>query len=199
MNNKSNKDEKYDEQNKSMSLNEEENKNKLEPGEENVKDLNKSNDINMNNQEEENKKNNEGENNINENNENKVDSNEKNINEEKNINNDNNNKNEKKLDDLKNILEEDGDENDSKLCKINIYLSSEEINHLNSLKNNIWINLENSYHCSISKIMKNIDEQEISIITFNGTPKQNTLALYQLQKYLLDTINVQANENEKNN
>ena len=59
--------------------------------------------------------------------------------------------------------------------------------------------MENSYHCSISRNMKNIDDQEISIITFNGTPKQNTLALYQLQKYLLDTKNVQANENDKNN
>ena len=47
--------------------------------------------------------------------------------------------------------------------------------------------------------MKNIDNQEISLITFNGTPKQNTLALYQLQKYLLETKNIQNNVNKKDN
>ena len=81
-------------------------------------------------------------------------------------------------------------ENDSKLCNYYIYLFSEEINDLNSLKNNIWINLENPYlYCNISKIMINLDAKEISIITFSGTPKQNTLALYQLQKYLFNTKN----------
>ena len=102
-------------------------------------------------------------------------------------------------DDINTILVRDMDEYDSKLCKINIYLSSEEINLLDTLKNNIWINLENTYHCNISKNKKNIDNQEISLITFNGTPRQNTLALYQLQKYLLDTKNVQNDVNKKDN
>ena len=87
------------------------------------------------------------------------------------------------------ILAIDDDEND-KLCKIIIYLSSEEINLLNNSKyenDNIWINLEKSSQCSISKITKIIDEKEISLITFNGTPKQNSSAIYRLQKYLLDT------------
>ena len=44
-----------------------------------------------------------------------------------------------------------------------------------------------------------MDEQEISLITFNGTPKQNSLALYQLQKYLLDTKNETDNINKKDN
>ena len=84
--NYSKKDENYDKQNKSMSLNEKANKNKLEPGEENVKDLNKANNINMNDGVvEENKINNKDENDDYENNENKVDNNE-----EKYNNNDNN-------------------------------------------------------------------------------------------------------------
>ena len=125
-NNKSNKEENYDEQNKSMSPNEDTNKNKLESGEENMKDLNKPNDINMNNQDEENIKMNDGDNKIIENNENKVVSIEKNINEEKYNNNDNsNNRDENKLDDMKNILDEDGGENDSKLCKINPTLAKQ--------------------------------------------------------------------------
>ena len=93
------------------------------------------------------------------------------------------------MDEINSILAKEEEQND-KLCKINIYLSSEEINLLNNSKNendNIWINLENSFQCSISKIKKFIDEKEISLITFNGTPKQNTLAIYQLQKYLLET------------
>ena len=51
----------------------------------------------------------------------------------------------------------------------------------------MWINLEKSSQGSISKITKIIDEKEISLITFNGTPKQNSSAIYRLQKYLLDT------------
>ena len=97
---------------------------------------------------------------------------------------------------INSILARDEEEND-KLCKIIIYLSSEEINLLNNSKNendNIWINLENSFQCSISKITKIIDEKEISLITFNGTPKQNTLAIYQLQKYLLDTKREKTDE-----
>ena len=85
-------------------------------------------------------------------------------------------------------MAKDVEEND-KICKIVIYLSSEEINILNNTKNendNIWINLENSFHCSISKINKIIEDKEYSLITFNGTPKQNTLAIYKLQTYLSD-------------
>ena len=70
-----------------------------------------------------------------------------------------------------------------------MHLSSEEINILNNTKSendNIWINLENSFHCSISKINKIIEDKEYSLITFNGTPKQNTLAIYKLQTYLSD-------------
>ena len=172
---------------------------------------------NSNNQNEENVNNvniNENQSNINENNEDKNinNINKENLNEQNNINNniniDNNNPNNDNIkeeknesDEINNILAgDDGEkEYDSKLCEINICLSSEEINLLNTLKNNIWINLENSYHCSIFKNIKNIDDQEISLITFNGTPRQNTSALYQLQKYLLDTKNVQTDTNKKDN
>ena len=103
------------------------------------------------------------------------------------------------IDDKNNILASDVEEND-KSCKIIIYLSSEEIKILSdSKKDNIWINLENSFHCNISKITKIIDNQEISLITFNGTPKQNTKAIYQLQKYLLDTKNEQLEPNKLDN
>ena len=99
---------------------------------------------------------------------------------------------------INSILARDEEEND-KLCKIIIYLSSEEINLLDTLKNNIWINLENTYQCNISKNKKNIDNEEISLITFNGTPKQNTLAIYQLQKYLLDTKREKTYQNKIDN
>ena len=97
-------------------------------------------------------------------------------------------KKKKEIDEIKEILAKDVEEND-KICKIVIYLSSEEINILNNTKSendNIWINLENSFHCSISKINKIIEDKEYSLITFNGTPKQNTLAIYKLQTYLSD-------------
>ena len=103
------------------------------------------------------------------------------------------------IEEINNVLANDVKGND-KSCKINIYLPSEEIDLLNNSKNeNIWINLENSFNISISKINKNIDNQEISLITFNGTLKQNTLAIYQLQKYLLDTKNEEIKPNEENN
>ena len=88
------------------------------------------------------------------------------------------------IDDLNNELPNEVEEKD-KLCKIIVYLSSEEFNLLNnSEKDNIWNNLENNYQCNISKTTKIIDNQEISLISFNGTPNQNSLAIYQLQKYL---------------
>ena len=37
-----------------------------------------------------------------------------------------------------------------------------------------------------------VNDKEVSIITFNGAPEQNTLALYHLQKYLID-----SSKNEK--
>ena len=102
------------------------------------------------------------------------------------------------IQEINNILAKDVEGND-KSCKINIYLSSEEINLLNNPKyDNIWFNLEKSFNCEISKINKNIDNQEISLITFNGTLKQNILAIYQLQKYLLDTKNEQLESNKEN-
>ena len=75
-------------------------------------------------------------------------------------------------------------------------LSSEEVNLLND---NILKNLENNYECNISKIKKNMGDQEISLISFNGTPKQNTLAIYQLQKYLLEIKNEQLDANKSDN
>jgi hypothetical protein len=69
----------------------------------------------------------------------------------------------------------------------------------NSKNDNIWNNLENNYQCNISKNTKNIDDQEISLISFNGTPKQNSLAIYELQKYLLEIKNEQLEANKTDN
>ena len=99
------------------------------------------------------------------------------------------------IDDINNELPNEVEEKD-KICKIIVYLSSEEINLLND---NILKNLENNYECNISKIKKNMDDQEISLISFNGTPKQNTLAIYQLQKYLLEIKNEQLDANKSDN
>ena len=103
------------------------------------------------------------------------------------------------IDDLNNELPNEVEEKD-KLCKIIVYLSSEEFNLLsNSEKDNIWNNLENNYQCNISKTTKIIDNQEISLISFNGTPNQNSLAIYQLQKYLLENKNEKLDANKSNN
>ena len=103
------------------------------------------------------------------------------------------------IDDLNNELPNEVEEKD-KLCKIIVYLSSEEFNLLNnSEKDNIWNNLENNYRCNISKTTKIIDNQEISLISFNGTPNQNSLAIYQLQKYLLEIKNEKLDANKSNN
>ena len=103
------------------------------------------------------------------------------------------------IDDLNNELPNEVEEKD-KLCKIIVYLSSEEFNLLNnSEKDNIWNNLENNYQCNISKTTKIIDNQEISLISFNGTPNQNSLAIYQLQKYLLEIKNEKLDTNKSNN
>ena len=108
-------------------------------------------------------------------------------------NNEENNK--KDFEELNNILSEDVSGN---LCKIMLCLSPEEINLLNNIKNNnIWINLENEYHCTISKNTKNIDGKENSFITFIGTPKQNSMAIFQLQKYLIDQSNAQSSLGNK--
>ena len=103
------------------------------------------------------------------------------------------------IDDLNNELPNEVEEKD-KLCKIIVYLSSEEFNLLNnSEKDNIWNNLENNYQCNISKTTKIIDNQEISLISFNGSPNQNSLAIYQLQKYLLEIKNEKLDANKSNN
>ena len=103
------------------------------------------------------------------------------------------------IDDLNNELPNEVEEKD-KLCKIIVYLSSEEFNLLNnSEKDNIWNNLENNYQCNISKTTKIIDNQEISLISFNGTPNQNSLAIYQLQKYLSEIKNEKLDANKSNN
>ena len=103
------------------------------------------------------------------------------------------------IDDLNNELPNEVEEKD-KLCKIIVYLSSEEFNLLNnSEKDNIWNNLENNYQCNISKTTKIIDNQEISLISFNGTPNQNSLAIYQLQKYLLEIKNEKLDANKSDN
>ena len=101
---------------------------------------------------------------------------------------------------VKNLLPNNVKEKD-KSCKIIVCLSSEEISLLNKNQNdNIWINLESSYKCSVSKISKTIDNQEIiNLIVFNGSPKQNTLAIYQLQKLLLGIKSEQLEQNKTDN
>ncbi len=121
------------------------------------------------------------------------------INDKKNNNNNSITESDKKeLKDLTNVMSKmeaemgessgnaDVNNDESKSCKIIICLSSEEINLLNNFKNNIWINLENSFQCNISKNSTKIDGKDVSLITFNGTPKQNSLALFTLQKYFME-------------
>ena len=70
---------------------------------------------------------------------------------------------------------------------LDIILSLESINILKQYKNNIWLELENTYHCSVSKKTERLNDKEISIITFTGTPEENSFALYHLQKILLSS------------
>ena len=165
----------------------------LEPGEQ--KDM-KNDNIDNNNLLNDNNKNNDlneedNENKIlNENNEkNNIDNNDLNVDINDNKVDKQDEKENGEIADINNELERNLEEND-KLCKIIIYLSADEINLLNNSNNendNIWINLENSSHCNISKVNKNNDGEEFSLITFNGTLKQNILAIYRLQQYLLNS------------
>ena len=104
------------------------------------------------------------------------------------------------IEEINSILTNDKEQKDES-CELTIYLSDDEINLLNNAKNendNIWINFENYFQCSIKKIIKIIDNKEISLITFNGTLKQNTFAIYQLQKYLSGyNYNIELSKNKK--
>ena len=53
-------------------------------------------------------------------------------------------------------------------------------------KNNLWIELETNYKCQISKRTEKLGDREVQIITFTGTPEQNSLALFNLQNILLN-------------
>ena len=188
-NNENKEDEWPEEKENNNEINNNDNQN-LEPGEErDVKDNIDNNNNSINNI---------NNNNLNENkisnenieNENAIDNNNDFIN---NIHKEENIEKKNEIEDINAILAKDDEESD-KLCNIIICLSSDEINILNNTKNendNIWISLEKSSHCIISKINKIIDDKEFSLITFNGTPKQNTSAIFQLQKYL----SVSKNEN----
>ena len=113
------------------------------------------------------------------------------------------NKEEKEINEIKEInsILTNDKEQKNESCELTIYLSADEINLLNNSKNkndNIWINLENYFQCSINKIIKIIDNKEINLITFNGTLKQNTFAIYQLQKYLSGyNYNIELSKNKK--
>lgn len=75
-------------------------------------------------------------------------------------------------------------------CSLEIILYSDSINILKNYKSNLWIDLENKYHCSISKKEEKLNGQEISIINFTGTPEENSFALYYLQTILLSDTNL---------
>ena len=169
------------------------NKQNLEPGEEpDIKDsgINGKNQINENNS-------NNNENDIKANNDDENNNIDQNLNfeakkenvEEKEIG---------EIDEINDVLPENIKKNEN-LCKIVISLSSDEMNILNNSGNeidNILSNLEKSFNCCISKIVKIIDDKEMNLITFNGTPKQNALAIYQLQKYLLNDKIENNDQNE---
>ena len=76
---------------------------------------------------------------------------------------------------------------DSSVRNLDLILSFEAIDTLSRYKNNIWIELENTYHCSVSKKVEKVNDKEVSVITFSGTPEENSLAIYHLQKILLSS------------
>ena len=67
---------------------------------------------------------------------------------------------------------------------IDLIVSMESIEALKLYQNNIWLELENTYHCSVSKKTVTVSEKEMNVITFTGTPEENSLAIYHLQKLL---------------
>lgn len=72
-------------------------------------------------------------------------------------------------------------------CDLDIILSLDSINNISKYyKNNLWIELETNYKCQISKRTEKLGDREVQIITFTGTPEQNSLALFNLQNILLN-------------
>lgn len=84
--------------------------------------------------------------------------------------------------DFSNFKQNSNDEGQT--CSLDLLLSSEKIDILKNYQNNIWIELENKYHCNISKKTEKIDGKEVSIITFTGKPDENSFALFHLQTIL---------------
>lgn len=72
---------------------------------------------------------------------------------------------------------------------MNIILFEDSISIINKQQTNLWIDLENQYNCSISKKTENYNGKEASIITFTGTPEENSFALYELQNLFLKNLN----------
>ena len=72
---------------------------------------------------------------------------------------------------------------------IDLIVSMESIEALKLYQNNIWLELENTYHCSVSKKTVTVSEKEMNVITFTGTPEENSLAIYHLQKLLTSSTN----------
>ena len=72
-------------------------------------------------------------------------------------------------------------------CDLELILSLDSINNISKYyKNNLWIELETNYKCQISKRTEKLGDHEVQIITFTGTPEQNSLALFNLQNILLN-------------
>lgn len=72
-------------------------------------------------------------------------------------------------------------------CDLDLILSLDSINNISKYyKNNLWIELETNYKCQISKRTEKLGDREVQIITFTGTPEQNSLALFNLQNILLN-------------
>ena len=76
-------------------------------------------------------------------------------------------------------------QNNNITTNISIIIEESRIEKINySKSNNIWIELENFFHLSISKEIKIIDNINYNIIKFEGLIENILSALYNIQNYL---------------
>lgn len=71
---------------------------------------------------------------------------------------------------------------------INLIYSINDIDKVKESMKNIWNSMENEHNCQIEEKEMIIDNEKKSLITFTGTPEENSTAIFHLQQFILDSF-----------
>ena len=98
----------------------------------------------------------------------------------------------------KNDTEKSKNENKGKMS-IDMIVPTRTLNMLKNFQNNIYIEMENKYGCSITKrvevqflfyfVQKLANNEDLNILTFTGEPDKNSYALFYLMRHISDIEN----------